>query len=188
MRFSSSSPSHSLRHYVRTIHQALLLSTPLPDAALSVSPSPSSILHLHHIRAQAAAFLPLHHAHRALRRRGCRPPHVARRPGDGSSLAGPRPGVGAAGCCQVASPSSAAGWPKPTVPRSTLRCPEEEEWQTMHVSRLRFKCFRSSIGMLQVFHMDVAKVDRDVAYVAMVVHVCCKLLFLMFYLFFRCTL
>ena len=39
--------------------------------------------------------------------------------------------------------------------------------------------------MLQVFHMNVAKVDRDVAYIAMVVHGCCKLLFSMFYLFFR---
>jgi hypothetical protein len=28
-----------------------------------------------------------------------------------------------------------------------------------------------------VFHMDVTKVDQDVAYIAMVVHVCCKLLF-----------
>jgi hypothetical protein len=28
--------------------------------------------------------------------------------------------------------------------------------------------------MLQVFRTDVAKVNRDVAYVAMVVHVCCK--------------
>jgi hypothetical protein len=35
-----------------------------------------------------------------------------------------------------------------------------------------------------VFHMDVVKVDPDVIYVAMVVHICCKLLFLMFYLFF----
>jgi hypothetical protein len=33
--------------------------------------------------------------------------------------------------------------------------------------------------------MDVVKVDRDIAYVAMVVHVCCKLLFLMFHLFFQ---
>jgi hypothetical protein len=41
-------------------------------------------------------------------------------------------------------------------------------------------CF---VGMLQGFHMDVAKVDRDVAYVAMVVHICCKLLFPIFYLF-----
>jgi hypothetical protein len=36
-----------------------------------------------------------------------------------------------------------------------------------------------------VFHMDVVKVNRDVAYVAMVVYVCCKLLFPMFHLFFR---
>ena len=35
-----------------------------------------------------------------------------------------------------------------------------------------------------MFHADVTKVDRDVAYVAMVVHVCCKLLFPMFHLFF----
>jgi hypothetical protein len=38
--------------------------------------------------------------------------------------------------------------------------------------------------MLQVFHTDVEKVDRDVARVAMVVHVCCKLMFSMFDLFF----
>jgi hypothetical protein len=37
--------------------------------------------------------------------------------------------------------------------------------------------------MLQVFYVDVVKVDCDVAYVAMVVHVCCKLLFPMFQLF-----
>jgi hypothetical protein len=35
-----------------------------------------------------------------------------------------------------------------------------------------------------VFYTDVAKVDRDIAYVAIVVHVCCKLLFPMFHLFF----
>ena len=33
--------------------------------------------------------------------------------------------------------------------------------------------------------IDVEKVDRDVVYVAMVVHVCCKRLFPMFYLCFR---
>jgi hypothetical protein len=32
--------------------------------------------------------------------------------------------------------------------------------------------------------MDIAKIDRDIAYIAMVVHVCCKLLFSMFHLFF----
>jgi hypothetical protein len=36
----------------------------------------------------------------------------------------------------------------------------------------------------KLFHTDVAKVDRDVAYVAMVVHERCKLLFSMFHLFF----
>jgi hypothetical protein len=39
--------------------------------------------------------------------------------------------------------------------------------------------------MLQVFHLDVAKVNRDVAYVAIAIHVCCKCLFQMFHLFFR---
>jgi hypothetical protein len=38
--------------------------------------------------------------------------------------------------------------------------------------------------MFQLFHADVAKVDRDVAYVAMVVHVCCNYLSPMFHLFF----
>jgi hypothetical protein len=33
-----------------------------------------------------------------------------------------------------------------------------------YVARLCLKCFRCFIVMLQVFHMDVAKVDRDVAY------------------------
>ena len=38
--------------------------------------------------------------------------------------------------------------------------------------------------MFQLFHADVAKVDRDVADVVMVVHVCCKRLSPMFHLFF----
>ena len=53
------------------------------------------------------------------------------------------------------------------------------------VASLCFKCFRCFIGMLQVFYMDAAKVDRDDAYVAIVVYVCCKLLFPMFHLFFQ---
>ena len=40
------------------------------------------------------------------------------------------------------------------------------------------------MGMLQVFHVDVVKVDRNVAYVAMAIHICCKCLFQMFHLFF----
>ena len=39
--------------------------------------------------------------------------------------------------------------------------------------------------MLQDLCMDVEKVDRDVAYVAMAIHVCCKRLFQMFHLFFQ---
>ena len=34
-------------------------------------------------------------------------------------------------------------------------------------------------------HADVAKVDRDDAFVAMVLHICCKLLSSMFHSFFR---
>jgi hypothetical protein len=42
--------------------------------------------------------------------------------------------------------------------------------------------------MLQLYHVDVVKVDRDVVYVAIIIYVCCKLLFSMFQLFFRCML
>ena len=38
--------------------------------------------------------------------------------------------------------------------------------------------------MLQEYYLDVAKVDRDVAYIAIVVHVCCNCLSPKFYLFF----
>jgi hypothetical protein len=37
--------------------------------------------------------------------------------------------------------------------------------------------------MLQVFYMDIAKVDKDVAYVAMAIYVCFKCMFQMFHLF-----
>jgi hypothetical protein len=42
--------------------------------------------------------------------------------------------------------------------------------------------------VFQMFRMDVAKVDRDVAHVAMVVHIYCKCMFQMFNLFFIRTL
>jgi hypothetical protein len=45
-----------------------------------------------------------------------------------------------------------------------------------HVASVCFKCFRYFRGMLQVFHTDIAKVDQNVACVAMIVHVCCKCL------------
>jgi hypothetical protein len=43
----------------------------------------------------------------------------------------------------------------------------------LHIASVYLKCFRCFRGMFQLFHMDVAKVDRDVAYVAMVVHIRC---------------
>jgi hypothetical protein len=33
-----------------------------------------------------------------------------------------------------------------------------------------------------MFHIYVAKLDRDVAYIAIVIHVCCNLLFSMFHI------
>jgi hypothetical protein len=46
-----------------------------------------------------------------------------------------------------------------------------------HVATTCFKCFRCFRGMLQVFHIGVAKVDRDVAHVVMTMHVCFKCMF-----------
>jgi hypothetical protein len=54
---------------------------------------------------------------------------------------------------------------------------------SVYVASICFKCFICFRSMLQVFHMDVAKVDRDVAHGAMDIHVCCKCMFQMFHLF-----
>jgi hypothetical protein len=40
-------------------------------------------------------------------------------------------------------------------------------WLYTHVSIVFFKCFRL---ILQVFHLDVAKVDMDAGYIAMATH------------------
>jgi hypothetical protein len=55
----------------------------------------------------------------------------------------------------------------------------------MHVASVYLKCFRCFRGMFQLFHTDVAKVDQDVAYVAMVIYVRCKRMSPMFHLFFQ---
>jgi hypothetical protein len=67
-----------------------------------------------------------------------------------------------------------------------------------NVASLCFKCFRYFIGMLQVCHVNVVKVDQDVAYVAMVVQyvpsfcsqcficfldICCKCVIWMLHMF-----
>ena len=54
-----------------------------------------------------------------------------------------------------------------------------------YVASVCFNCFRCFRGMLQVFRMDVAKVDRNGAYTAMAIQACCKSLFQMFRLFLR---
>jgi hypothetical protein len=66
---------------------------------------------------------------------------------------------------------------------AALRAPFLPRMLQAYVASVCFKCFRCFICMLQVFYVDVAKVDRDVAYVAMTIHVCCKRLFQMFQLF-----
>jgi hypothetical protein len=54
-----------------------------------------------------------------------------------------------------------------------------------HVASVYFKCFKCFKGILHVFRMDLVKVDLDIAYIAMVVHVRCKRLFVMFHSFFQ---
>jgi hypothetical protein len=68
------------------------------------------------------------------------------------------------------------------MPASLHFISNEEMLFKTHVASVCLKCFGCFRGISQVFQMNVTKVDRNVAYVAMVVHVCCKDLFLMFYL------
>jgi hypothetical protein len=53
-------------------------------------------------------------------------------------------------------------------------------WLYTHVLSICFKCFRL---MLQMFYLDVAKLDLDVAYVAVNIHSCFKRMFQVFHLF-----
>ena len=101
----------------------------------------------------------------------------------------PRPTIptGAANARRSVGPWRGSPLASPSAMTLVPRC----RWQRrphrdmMHVASVHFKCFRCFRSMLQVFHTDVAKVDRDVTYVAMVVHVCCKHLSLMFHLCFQ---
>jgi hypothetical protein len=82
------------------------------------------------------------------------------------------------------SPLEGAAMTLPSAcPSFALRCVVHKKVKKTHVANVCFKCLRCFKGMLQVFYADDAIVDRVVAYVAMVVHVCCKLLFTMFHLF-----
>jgi hypothetical protein len=109
--------------------------------------------------------------------------------------------------CQDASPSRPAapsdgGWAQvpgsfrssPVEPRSTherTRCrwcshaagshPDDRNrlasFSPPYIENICFNCCRCSRGMLQVFRIDVVKVDQNITYVAMTIHVCCKCLF-----------
>jgi hypothetical protein len=74
-------------------------------------------------------------------------------------------GGGGGGACAALAPT-------PTAGLAGLRLP--------HVAST---CFKYFVGMFQVFYEDVTKVDRDVAYIVRIVHVCCKCLFPMFHYF-----
>jgi hypothetical protein len=106
----------------------------------------------------------------------------------------PRPGARRGGChwlgpgqaqaqLAAARPRHIFGcrWLEPAISCSALHRTEEGEKRMLQA--YIFKCFRCFRCVLQVFQMDVEKVDQDVAYVTMVVHVCCKLLFSIFYFF-----
>jgi hypothetical protein len=56
---------------------------------------------------------------------------------------------------------------------TSFRSPKQQVDATLkvYIASLCFKCFRCFIGTLQVFYIDVAKVDQDVAYAVMVAHV-----------------
>jgi hypothetical protein len=68
-----------------------------------------------------------------------------------------------------------------TMPAPTLMV-ESPGLGLPHVASVCFKYFKCFVGMFQVFHADIVKVDRDVAYVAMIVHICCKCMFFQTYI------
>jgi hypothetical protein len=69
------------------------------------------------------------------------------------------------------------------VAATTCNLSKEMFTLKMYVANVCFKCFRCFRYILQMFHIDVVKVDWDVTYVASVLEVCCKCLFKIFHLF-----
>ena len=78
----------------------------------------------------------------------------------------------------ASSPTSAA-----TSSSATMSLHSSKQQGDIALESVCFKCFRCFKGVLQVFHIDVAKVDRDIAHVAMAIHVYFKCRFQMFQLF-----
>jgi hypothetical protein len=100
--------------------------------------------------------------------RGCRSPGTLHPPYGLGQRSCSREAMKPPTRCHPASP------PQPSAGSccAVLRPPACELLLKTQVASVCFKCFR---GMLQVFCIDVPNVDRDDAYVTMVVHVCCKL-------------
>ena len=44
----------------------------------------------------------------------------------------------------------------------------------LRVKKVKRLIIRDGGSMLQVFYMDVVKIDRDIAHIIIVIHVCCK--------------
>jgi hypothetical protein len=92
------------------------------------------------------------------RRGGCRWPGLGQAH---AQLAVARP-------CHHPRPSAGLNWPS-----LALLCVYEKRLKKTHVASVCFKCFRCFRGMLQVFQMNIVKVDQDVSYVAIpIFHLC----------------
>jgi hypothetical protein len=76
---------------------------------------------------------------------------------------------------------------------STMTCLHSSNRQSdialkAHVASICLKCFRCFIWMLHVFHLNIAKVGQDIAYVAINIHLYCKCMSKYFNCFFRTIL
>jgi hypothetical protein len=192
---------HSIHHPVRDLYIILsaLLSplssrvrmqelSPLSSRArtqiLGCSPWPS-LLHgfskkkhsatrlLHRRGRPPAAFSSMAAPHpRCFARSRSTPIHLARRGrgGRGGLHLRPHPPCAVGGKRRHALPQ----FPTQVGHGRRQRCVSSVSGVFIHIASLWFKCFSYFRWcMLQVFYTDVAKVDRDIAYVAMVIHVCC---------------
>ena len=83
-------------------------------------------------------------------------------------------------------PLACCWYARPALHRASIRPSSKQmlllEANVASVCVRVFQMFQSYVASVS---MDVAKVDREVSYVAMAVHVCCKRLFQMFHLFFK---
>jgi hypothetical protein len=104
-----------------------------------------------------------------LARRGRRPPSRAKAGAGGGGARTPL-------LVLVLSASAGGAYAPPIAAGSHLSLPD--------VVKHMFQVFSDVSRYVASVHIDVAKINRDDSYVAMVVDVCCKLLFSMFHMFF----